>query len=163
MCLLAERGYFLHTEKGQMSKNTSHAMFGCLTFQIKYSPLIIWISLWYSAQRNVTLQLLSVFVHVQGLPTTTVSPRYGLHCPLRTTTTPYPTSLQTAWTETPWEEAVTPSTPQLQALETGRPHQSRSNYKTAGFSTVTSLWRPGQRKSVPFFYFSVPLQLFTWR
>lgn len=42
------------------------------------------------------LNVPSVLVYLQGLPTTTVSPHYGLRCPLHTTTTPYPTSLPTA-------------------------------------------------------------------
>lgn len=107
-------------------------------------------SLWFPSQRSVALKLLSVLVCFQGLPTTTVSQRYGLRCPLRTTTTPYPTSLPTAWTETPWEGDATPFTPQLRALETGPPPRSRSSCKTAGFSTVTSRWRPGKSKCVPF-------------
>ena len=89
---------------------------------------------------------LSVLVFFQGLPTTTVSPHYGLHCPLRTTTTPYPTSLPTAWTETPWGGDATPFTPLPRVLETGQLPRSRSSCKTAGYSTVTSRWRPGQSK-----------------
>ncbi len=134
-------------------------------FGMKPFTPFIWNSLWFPSQRSVALQFLSVLVYFQGLPTITVSPHYGLHCPLRTTTTPYPTSLPTAWTETPWEGDATPFTPPLRALETDQPPQSRSSYKTAGCSTVTSRWRPGQTKWVPlcYFFFSVfTVDMFTW-
>lgn len=42
---------------------------------------------------NRSISVLFVF---QGLPTTTVSPHYGLHCPLLITTRPCPTNLPTA-------------------------------------------------------------------
>lgn len=127
-----------------------------------FTPFI-WNSLWFFSKRSVALKLLSVLSFFQGLPTTTVSPHYGLHCPLRTTTTPYPTSLPTAWTETPWEGDATPFTLPLRALEMVRPPPSQSSYKTAGCSTVTSRWRPGQMNCVSFTFFSVfTVDRFTW-
>lgn len=90
------------------------------------------------------LTITPLSVHLQGLPTTTISPHYDLLCPLRTTTNPYPISLPTVWTETPWEGDGTPFTPPPLAPEMVQPPQSLSSSKTAGSSTAMSHWRQGQ-------------------
>lgn len=102
---------------------------------------------------RLTITLLSVYL--QGLLTTTISPHSDLLCPLHTTTNPYPTSLPTVSTETPWEGDVTPFTPPPQAPEMVQLPQSLSSSKTAGSSTATSHWRRGQNINF--------LKMFVWR
>lgn len=99
---------------------------------------------WFLSKRREWLTIRLFFLYLQGLPTTTISPRYDLPCPLRTTTNPYPTNLPTVWTETPWEGDVTPFTPPHQAPEMVQPPQSLFSCKTAGYSTATYRWRQGQ-------------------
>lgn len=122
------------------------------------SPWSLWSETLFS-HRSVFLKFVSVLVFFQGLPTTRVRLRYDLHCPLHTTTTLCPTSLPTAWTETPWEADETPFTHPLRGREMVRPPLSLSSYKTAGCLTVTCRWRPGQ--SI-YFLFCFGL-FFCWR
>lgn len=106
---------------------------------------ILLIYLFFGQSRGIDrLTITLVSIYLQGLPTTTISPHYDLLCPLPTTTSPYPTSLPTVWTETPWEGDATPFTPPPQAPEMVQPHQSLSSCKTAGSSTAMSHWRQGQ-------------------